>query len=364
MIIKKEKKGDVMVYYVKKNISDEKMDAMKGKFIQPSQIDFIIKDNADVYAVDSDSDSDSDSVSDSETVGKGVKSGSKNGKKLLIRFRKNKLTKSKIEDFYENVIEFAEIETTARGVASGSKNRITGLNPKIKSNVLGYIDKLSVSQKAILKRKGVKILPVRETRFTRDYPDKYAKVVPLVKEIDEYYEKYAPDYYKKQKQKANQTPFKICGTSFTTVTTNVNFQTAIHKDKGDDEEGFGNLVVIEKGKYSGAETCFPQYGIGVDVRYGDVLYMNVHEWHANLPMKKSGEDAKRLSIVCYLRYNLWDMTKHMSKNTMANHTRKLRSILGKGTSKVKGLSTRKAVGKMSMKEKKGSTSSRTVKNRK
>jgi len=52
MIIKKEKKGDVMVYYVKKNISDEKMDSMKGKFIQPSQIDFIIKDNADVYAVD------------------------------------------------------------------------------------------------------------------------------------------------------------------------------------------------------------------------------------------------------------------------------------------------------------------------
>ena len=356
MIVKKEKKGGVMVYYVKKILSDEKMNAMKGNFIKPSQINFIIKDDADVYAVDGDNEGGEGEEGRKEGKEEGRKE--KGDKKLLLRFRKNKLTKKKIEDFYENVIEFAETETTARGVASGSDSRITGYNPKIKSNVLGYIDKMSVSQKAILKRKGLKILPVRETRFNRDYPEKFAKVVPLIKEIDEYYEKYAPEYYKKQRQKANQTPFKICGTSFTTVTTNVNFQTALHKDKGDDEEGFGNLVVIEKGKYSGAETCFPQYGIGVDVRYGDVLYMNVHEWHANLPMKKSGDDAKRLSIVCYLRYNLWDMTKHMSKNTMAAHTRKLRNILGKFGNMNKNV-TEKA-----LTVKSASSSNKTKKNKK
>ena len=54
----------------------------------------------------------------------------------------------------------------------------------------------------------------------------------------------------------------------------MNFKTRLHKD-----EGFGNLIVIEDGKYEGSETCFPQYGIGVDVRQNDIL--NVHEWHAN-----------------------------------------------------------------------------------
>jgi hypothetical protein len=42
-----------------------------------------------------------------------------------------------------------------------------------------------------------------------------------VKEIDNCYKLYTPEYYAKQRKKANQTPFKIEGTSFTTITTNV-----------------------------------------------------------------------------------------------------------------------------------------------
>ena len=78
--------------------------------------------------------------------------------------------------------------------------------------------------------------------------------------------------------KSRKMKFKIKGTSFTTVTTNVNaLPPKIHKDKGDDEEGFGNLAVIENGEYSGGGTCLPQYGVGFDVRSGDVLFMDVHE---------------------------------------------------------------------------------------
>jgi hypothetical protein len=157
-----------------------------------------------------------------------------------------------------------------------------------------------------------------------DYPDNFKKLVPLIKEIDNYYKKFAPAEYAKQRRKANQTPFKITGTSFTTVTTNVNFQTAVHTDKGDDEEGFGNLVVIERGKYKGGETCFPQYGIGVDVRTGDVLFMDVHQPHANLPIEIEEPDTKRLSIVCYLRKNIWEQTKNKTKKFMIRHTNTLK----------------------------------------
>ena len=299
MTIKKEKKGDVTIYHVDKLITDDKMETLKNSNVKSSQIELIINDDADVYTQDG---------------------------KLLLRFRKNKLTINKVNEFYENIIKFAQTKTNNRGSTSGSKTKNIWNNPKIMTNIIGYFDTFSPKQKYLLKQQGKQILNVRETRFNMDNPEKFKKMVPLIKEIDEYYEKYIPDNYAKQKKKANQTPFKIANTSFTTITTNVNFQTTIHKDKGDDSEGFGNLAVIEKGRYSGGETCLPQYGIGVNVRKGDILYMDVHEWHGNLPIKLLDKNAIRLSIVCYLRYNIWEKTKHKTKKFMIKHNKTIKNL--------------------------------------
>jgi hypothetical protein len=296
MLIKKEKKGDIMVYYVDKDYDDAIMEKKMDKKLKRDDIKLIIDHDADVFTKDG---------------------------KLLIRFRKDKLKQENIDAFYDNVIKFAQSTTQNRGSAAGSKKKINKFNPKIMTNILGYFDKLTPNQKMIFKERG-KPLPkitVRETRFNMDYPDKFKQLVPLIKEIDNYYEKYAPEHYKAQRRKANQTPFKIPGTAFTTVTTNVNWQTAVHTDKGDDPEGFGNLVVIEEGKYKGAETCLPQYGIGVDVRTGDVLYMDVHQPHGNLPLELETPDAKRLSIVCYLRKSIWDQTKNKTSKFMESQKR-------------------------------------------
>ena len=197
------------------------------------------------------------------------------------------------------------------------------------SNIFGFFDKFSPSQKALLSKKGKKILEARECRFNMDNPENYKKTLPLIKEIDKLYEHYIPEHYNKQRKKANQTNFKIQGTCFTTVTTNVNFQTTVHTDKGDDVEGFGNLAVIESGKYTGGETCFPQYGIGIDVRTGDILFMNVHEPHGNLPVKKIDNDAIRLSIVCYLRYQVWMKTKNKTKKFMITHNKTIKHLRDK-----------------------------------
>jgi hypothetical protein len=299
MTIKKEKKGDLTIYHVDKLITDDKMETLKNSNVKPSQIELIINDDADVYTQDG---------------------------KLLLRFRKNKLTINKVNEFYDNIIKFAQTKTNNRGSTSGSKTKNIWNNPKIMTNIIGYFDTFSPKQKYLLKQQGKQILNVRETRFNMDNPEKFKKMVPLIKEIDEYYEKYIPDNYAKQKKKANQTPFKISNTSFTTITTNVNFQTTIHKDKGDDSEGFGNLAVIEKGRYSGGETCLPQYGIGVNVRTGDILYMDVHEWHGNLPIKLIDKNAIRLSIVCYLRYNIWEKTKHKTKKFMIKHNKTIKNL--------------------------------------
>ena len=299
MTIKKETKGDLTIYHVDKLITDDKMETLKNTYVKPSQIKLIINHDADVYTQDG---------------------------KLLLRFRKDKLTTNKIDEFYDNVIDFAQTKTSNRGSTSGSNKKSVWDNPKIMTNIIGFFDTFSPKQKYLLKQQGKQILNVRECRFNMDNPEKFKKMLPLVKEIDEYYEKYIPDNYAKQKKKANQTPFKIPNTAFTTITTNVNFRTTIHKDKGDDAEGFGNLAVIEKGKYTGGETCLPQYGIGVDVRNNDILYMDVHEWHGNLPIKLIDKNATRLSIVCYLRYNIWEKTKHKTKKFMIKHNKTIKNL--------------------------------------
>ena len=299
MIIDK-KKGKITIYIVEKDYDNNQLQKILNKKLKPSDISFIINEDADVY----------------------TKEG-----KLLLKFRKNVLDKKYIDSFYDNVIKFAELKSNNRGNAVGSKKRNVYENEKIKSNIIGFFDTLSIQQKYLLKQqKNKNIISVRPTRFNVDFPEKYEKLLPLVQQIDEYYKKLTPEHYEKQRKKANQTHFKIKNTSFTTITTNVNFQTTIHTDKGDDDEGFGNLSVIEKGKYTGGETCFPQYGIGVNVRLGDILFMDVHEAHGNLPIITENDDVKRLSIVCYLRKKIWEKTKGKSKEFFNNQINLIKNI--------------------------------------
>ena len=310
-VTKKEVVDGITVYTVEKNMDDVKANDLGNRFVNSSMIDFIIRDHdADVFTVDG---------------------------KLLLRFRKNALTKTHTKEFYDNVIDFAETPTSNRGSTSGSKTKNVYENPKIMSNIIGYFDRFPPNYKVAFKQAGIKApLEIRECRFNRDHPDKFKKMIPLIQEINTLYAQSTPDHFKEQNAKAKQTFFKIPGTAFTTVTTNVNFKTSIHKDKGDDADGFGNLAVIESGKYEGAETCFPQFGIGVDVRTGDMLFMDVHEWHGNLPMKPLEKDAKRLSIVCYLRYKIWLRTKNKTRKFFEKHNRTIRNLTKPGSAKRSG----------------------------
>ena len=291
------------VIIVDKVMTDKKIQSYEGKEITRSMINQIIKEDVDVYTKDN---------------------------ILLCKFRKNALNKKKVNAFFDNVIDFAMNVTTNRGTTSGQKKTRKNVkdNPKIMSNVLGYMDGFAPSQKFSMKKLNIfPKLNVRETRFNIEYPDKWDKEYPMIKQVDTLYKKYIP-MYKQQRQKADQTHYKIKDTAFTTITTNVNFKTRLHKDRGDDGEGFGNLVVIEDGKYAGSETCFPQYGIGIDVRQNDILFMNVHEWHANLPMVAENKNVRRLSVVCYLRLNVWKITKGIEKEVLEEHDKKVR-LLGK-----------------------------------
>jgi hypothetical protein len=292
-ILKTYTKKDITVYIVQKTYDDEHMQNKLNTFINPLDIELIIDKNTDVY----------------------TEQGA-----LLLRFRKNALSEQNTNIFYDNVINFAKHVTSNRGSASGSKIKLVLFNPRIMTNIFGYFDRWSPSQKIMFKKLNMKPeIDVRECRFNQGYPEKYKNTLPFIQEIDDLYKKLTPSHYAAQKKKADETYFKISHTSFTTVTTNVNFQTSIHTDTGDDNDGFGNLTVIQRGNYSGGETCLPQYGIGVDVRCGDILFMDVHEPHGNLPINLHTPDTIRLSIVCYLRKNVWLRTLDKTKEFFDNH---------------------------------------------
>lgn len=293
IVSKKEKRG-VMVYVVDKLCKDEDMEGKLSKFCTRKDAKLIIDHNADVYTVDG---------------------------KLLLRFRKNVLPQKNVEQFYENVIAFAKQKTSTRGTTSGSEIKDPDHNPEVMSNILGYFDKWTIGQKHIFKTLSIPPpFKVRVSSFTATYPDRWEKAIPLLQDIDRMYKKLNPKQHAMQMELANQTAYRVPGTSFTTVTTNVNFQTAFHTDSGDYRHGFGNLVVIEKGaKYKGGYTVFPQYGVGVDVRTGDYLAMDVHQVHGNTKIQPLGKDSIRMSIVCYLREEVYNKSKgttekHVQRN--------------------------------------------------
>jgi hypothetical protein len=191
------------------------------------------------------------------------------------------------------------------------------VNNQVASNPIGFYES----------SKNFAELPCRLTHFTRTNYKDYKDGLPFIQKIDNLFEKLIPESHQKQLSRANEKMhLKIPETAFSTITINRNFRTALHKDAGDFSEGFGNLTVIERGSYHGGYTVFPQFGVGVDVRSGDFLAMDVHHWHSNTAIFETAEDKKlnskldkvyndnpavgtvgldknytRLTFVCYLR---------------------------------------------------------------
>lgn len=262
---------------VKKRLSDEETRKLEGTKLPKGYFKKVIKnEDVDVYTDEG---------------------------KLLLRFRKNVLPLKHVDKAYEGMIKHARTKTHTRGVTGGNMGQVKLVknNVPIMSNIMGYFDTLDLGYKKIFKEAGMKKPICRETSFTGRMPEKWEMVKPLIKDIDRQYKNLFPKEHRHQKKAAQSTKYVIENTAFTTITTNLNLQTACHYDKGDWCEGFGNLVVIERGKYKGGYTGFPQYGVAVDVRTGDFLGMDVHQLHGNEPLECVTEGCERLSLVSYLR---------------------------------------------------------------
>jgi hypothetical protein len=306
---KTKKNKGIKVIELKPKYSDEYMSSKEGEYFEKKDYDQIIDYDCDCYRLD--------------------ESGKRH---LLLKFRKNviplKLTNLGLDNLKKAAMKSHDNRGASAGVINKkklpsyanesqqfedknvSKFRIHGYKSKgtgkfvkssfgniAMSNIIGYFDKPD-------RNIGADKKPCRTTVFTAREVDKWNNVVPLLKSIDKQFKHLLPKVHKIQYNQAQKTPYVINDTAFSTITINYNWQTALHKDAGDLKEGFGNLVIIEEGEYDGGCTGFPQYGVAVDVRTGDFLAMDVHEWHANTKIIPKSKEYTRLSLVSYLRKNM------------------------------------------------------------
>lgn len=230
---------------------------------------------------------------------------SKTGK-TIAKFRKNIIPGNMVKDAFEN-LKSAAAATNNRGVGGGEKKNGKFAEHKLKkdgtvsntsraltsvnSGIIGYFDR------------NPRFPYCRQTAFNEKQFSKFKKAYPIIKFVDKMYEKLMPKHYKLQRDVADQTSkdFVIPDTAFTTVTVNKNWQTAVHTDKGDFEKGFGNLVALRKGRYTGGFFVVPKWGVAFDIQNCDLLLVDVHQWHGNTPIIKIDEEATRVSLVMYYR---------------------------------------------------------------
>lgn len=259
-------------YKLKKQLTDEQATALKGKYLNESNYDLLITSDADGY--------------------------DSNGK-LLFKFRKNAIPFETLKlgvDSFKDSIELTE----SRGIASGSSHKrirkdgsvsnITVGN-KVESGNVGYMD-----SNAMVKY-------CRKTAFAKNYFDKFSAGIPFVEFIDNKYKELCPEHYAKQKAIADGTNrnYIIGDTSFTTVTVNKNFRTAVHQDAGDYPDGFGNLIAYREGDWTGGYFCLPQYKVAIDLQNTDILFVDVHKWHGNTDFINTDDNFLRISFVLYYR---------------------------------------------------------------
>jgi hypothetical protein len=315
---------------VKKAMTDEEIANKEGKYFDETDIK-IFDEDVDVY-----------------TEEEGVK-------KLLGKLRKKVIDPEIIKTGWEGFWITAG-PSRNRGAAAGpidvkgkywqkrNPQKIKGhsaydgkmrVNNNVFSSVLGYFDATPFMK-----------LPCRLTSYTMRYWKYYTHGLPFIRAIDQCFATLVPERHALQEKAANQKPLlHIPQTAFSSVTINRNFRTALHRDAGDFKEGYGNLSVIERGEYHGGYTLFPQYGVGFNVRTGDFLAMDVHEWHCNTELVETEADKKankdlprihkddletgtlgsdrpfsRVSFVCYLREKL--------RKCNDSHTRKYFKKIG------------------------------------
>lgn len=275
----------VKKYKVKPILSVKESDLLAGILLEKHHVKTLITGDADVYDAESG--------------------------KCLAKYRKGVIPPKMQVDAYGALLRAAK-STSSRSTSKGKDDVLSEKASRLRIRQDGSVSKTVVNSEPV--ESGIigyfdrtpRHPYCRLTAFNEQELSKFKKAMPIIKFVDTKYRELMPDHYRLQKEIASHTSkdFVITDTAFTTVTVNRNWQTAVHKDAGDYEHGFGNLLALRHGTYTGGWLCLPRWGVGFDLQNGDLLLMDVHQWHGNTPIVLDDPKAIRLSLVMYYRQDM------------------------------------------------------------
>lgn len=238
---------------VKTRLSPEALQERIGKILSRDDVDVLLDGPARVYKPD----------------------GS-----LLAVYLPGALQETMLAHTYATLHELRKFETDNRGNASGTERKKSFAestrtrSEPVASAIVGNMDPSGAYRYC------------RLTAWTGREWDKYAGLFPLFRAISVEFEREVPERYAAQMRVVAKTDpnWVIPDTAFSTITVNNSYPTGVHTDKGDLEEGFSTLAVLRRGSYYGGWLTFPEFRLAVDMKHGDVLLMDAHEYHGNTAM--------------------------------------------------------------------------------
>lgn len=170
--------------------------------------------------------------------------------------------------------------TDNRGLAAGAPRQQVGdqkrtRTPKVRSGIAGVMGPVPAAPYC------------RLTAWTAQNYAGWEQLQPLLALVADALAEHVPERYSRQVAEARrcQPEWLVPGTPFTTVTVNNTYSTGVHTDKGDLAAGFSTLAVLRRGAYTGGRIVFPQHRVAADMRNGDLLLMDAHEWHGNTQLR-------------------------------------------------------------------------------
>lgn len=216
---------------------------------------------------------------------------------LSVKVREDKFD---FEEWIKKVVKMSikERKEEARGIEDTYISDTTYANV-VNSGIAGWFDRYP------------RIPYGRATAYTQHSFDKFQMSFPFLQSLDRGFAELLPVRHAAQRAAADKIDpaFLVPETVFTTITVNKTFRTAAHRDAGDFTNGLSNLLVLSNnGNYTGGYLILPEVRIAVNVRPGDLLLVNNHEYiHGNTPIELQDDVAERISLVCYLREKMLEL---------------------------------------------------------
>lgn len=189
-------------------------------------------------------------------------------------------------------------------IRSSIRNRgLAGGAPRVKVHGASFANPVMSSIIGNIEQQGGRYPLCRTTAWSGENTRQFAALYPYFQFVSDTFRTLVPDRWANQADMCAQTDpaWVIPGTVFSTVTVNNTYPTGVHKDAGDLDSGFSCLTVLRRGDYSGGILTFPEYRLAVNLRDGDVILMDAHEWHGNTAIVRNTQDAERISVVLYYR---------------------------------------------------------------